>query len=132
MIGNHFGEEHTLEMMKRHWQWRGMATDVTDYVRSCVKYQKTKHDTRRTPGLLHPILAEYPWHIVTLDFVSKFAPAARTNNNQCLVIVDKFSKYTILEACHTTIDAKETTRIVVKRVVAPFGVPKVVISDRGP
>ena len=131
-IGNHFGEERTLEMMKRHWQWRGMATDVTDYVRSCVKCQKTKHDTRRTPGLLHPILAEYPWHIVTLDFVSKFAPAARTNNNQCLVIVDKFSKYTFLEACYTTIDAKETARIFVKRVVAPFGVPKVVISDRGP
>ena len=131
-VGNHFGEERTLEMMKRNWQWKGMATDVTDYVQSCVRCQKTKHDTRKTPGLLHPILAEYPWHLVTMDFVSKFAPALRTKHNQILVIVDKFTKYTILEGCSTSIDAKETARIFIKRVIAPFGVPKVVISDRGP
>ena len=131
-VGSHFGEERTLEMMKRNWRWRGLTTDVTDYVRSCVRCQKTKHDTRKSAGLLFPIVAEYPWHIVTMDFVCRFTPASRTQNNQCLVIVDKFSKYTILEGCHTNIDAKETARIFIKRVVSPFGVPKVVISDRGP
>ena len=131
-VGSHFGEERTLEMMKRNWRWRGLTTDVTDYVRSCVRCQKTKHDTRKSAGLLFPIVAEYPWHIVTMDFVSRFTPASRTQNNQCLVIIDKFSKYTILEGCHTNIDAKETARIFIKRVVSPFGVPKVVISDRGP
>ena len=131
-VGSHFGEERTLEMMKRNWRWRGLTTDVTDYVRSCVRCQKTKHDTRKSAGLLFPIVAEYPWHIVTMDFVSRFTPASQTQNNQCLVIVDKFSKYTILEGCHTNIDAKETARIFIKRVVSPFGVPKVVISDRGP
>ena len=131
-VGGHFGEERTLEMMKRNWRWRGMTTDVIDYVRSCVKCQKTKHDTRKPAGLLFPIVAQCPWHIVTMDFVSKFASAANTHHNQCLVIIDKFTKYTILEGCHTTIDAKDTARIFIKRVIAPFGVPKVVISDRGP
>ena len=109
-----------------------MATDVTDYVQSCVRCQKTKHDTRKTPGLLHPILAEYPWHLVTMDFVSNSRRLLGTKHNQILVIVDKFTKYTILEGCSTSIDAKETARIFIKRVIAPFGVPKVVISDRGP
>ena len=109
-----------------------MTTDVVDYVRSCVKCQKTKHNTRKPAGLLFPILAQHPWHIVTMDFVSKFATVPHTRHNQCLVIIDKFSKYTILEGCHTSIDAKDTARIFIKRVIAPFGVPKVVISDRGP
>ena len=109
-----------------------MTTDVIDYVRSCVRCQKTKHETRKTAGLLFPIVAEYHWHIVTKDFVSRFTPASRTQHNQCLVMIDKFSKYTVLEGCHTAIDAKETARIFIRRVVFPFGVPKVVISDRGP
>ena len=59
-VGSHFGEERTLEMIKRNWRWRGLTTDVTNYVRSCVHYQKTKHDTRKSAGLLFPIVAEYP------------------------------------------------------------------------
>ena len=50
----------------------------------------------------------------------------------CLVIVDKFSKYVILEGVAETVTAKDTAEILLRRVIACFGVPEVVISDRGP
>ena len=73
-----------------------------------------------------------PWQIVTLDLVGKFTPAADSGHNSCLVIVDKFSKYTMLEGCSDAIGARETATIFIKRVVSVWGVPAIVISDRGP
>ena len=91
-----------------------------------------KHDTQRLKGLLQPILAAYPWHTVTLDLVGKFEPGEVTRNTYCLVIVDKFSKYTILQSVPEACDAKLVADIFIKQVIATFGVPVRVISDRGP
>ena len=131
-MGGHFGVEKTLEKMRRFWFWQGLAHDVDVYVHSCVRCQKTKHETTRPKGLLYPLVASRPWQMVTLDFVGKFSLAAGTHNNTCLVIVDKFSKYTILEGVPENIDAKTTANIFIKRVVSIWGVPAIVISDRGP
>jgi len=90
-----------------------------------------KHSTVKPRGLLKPILAEKPWQIVTMDLVGKFAPAETSNNTHCLVIVDKFSKFVILESVPETLSAAQTAEIFLRRVVSVFGVPSVVITDRG-
>ena len=131
-MGGHFGIEKTLEKVKRYWTWPGLPHDVALYVQSCVSCQKTKHETSKPKGLLYPLVASRPWQIVTIDLVGKFAPAEETRHNTCLVIVDKFSKYTILEGVPESIDARMTARILIKRVISVWGVPAVVISDRGP
>ena len=131
-MGGHFGVEKTLEKVRRYWTWTGLSHDVETYVRTCVPCQKTKHETCRPKGLLFPLVATRPWQMVTLDFVGKFAPAAGTQHNTCLVIVDKFSKYTILEGVPEQVDARMTARIFIRRVVSVWGVPALVISDRGP
>ena len=69
---------------------------------------------------------------MTLDFVGGFAPAPNTQHTYCLVIVDKFTKYTILEGVDETVTAEQTAKIFVKRVVAEHGVPSIILSDRGP
>ena len=130
-LGGHFGQAKTLEKVRRLWQWRGLANDVKEYVASCPLCQHMKHSTVKPRGLLKPILAEKPWQIVTLDLVGKFAPAENTQNTHCLVMVDKFSKFVILEAVPETLTAAHTAEIFLRRVVSVFGVPSVVISDRG-
>ena len=67
-----------------------------------------------------------------MDFVGKFTPSASSGKTHCLVIVDKFSKYVILEPVHETVTAKDTADILIKRVISEHGVPARVISDRGP
>ena len=64
--------------------------------------------------------------------MSGLPPASNPQFSQVLVIVDKFSKYTILELCPATMTALDTAKVFIRRVIANFGLPKVVISDRGP
>ena len=56
----------------------------------------------------------------------------KTRNAQILVMVDKFSKYVLLEPCPLEVDATQTAVIFIRRVVGDHGVLSVVISDRGP
>ena len=130
-LGGHFGQAKTLEKIRRLWHWRGLAQDVKDYVASCPLCQHMKHSNVKARGLLKPILAERPWQIVTMDLVGKFAPSSGKLNTHCLVIVDKFSKFVLLEAVPETLTSEQTAEIFLRRVVSVFGVPSVVITDRG-
>ena len=132
IFGGHFGVDKTLEKIKRYWFWPKMSQDVEEYIKTCSVCQKTKHSTQRAPGLLKPIQANFPWQIVTMDFVGKFAPGRLTGNTMCLVMVDKFSKYVMFESVPESVDAEQTADIFLRRVVSQFGVPETVISDRGP
>ena len=59
-------------------------------------------------------------------------PASKTRHTYILVMVDKFSKYVLLEGCPEGMTAEDTAQIVLTRVIAHFGLPQVVLSDRGP
>ena len=131
-LSGHFGTDRTLYNLRQKWRWRGMARDVDDYVSSCLRCQRSKHRNIKPPGQLHPILATQPGEIITLDFVSKFAPANLTRHMQCLVLTDKFSRFVMLEGCPLECSAEEAARIFIKRVIPLFGFPIKVISDRGP
>ena len=46
--------------------------------------------------------------------------------------MDKFSKYVLLESVPETINSEQAAAIFLRKVISQFGVPEVVISDRGP
>ena len=132
MLAGHFGVTKTLEKLRRQWIWPGMAQDVREYVATCPLCQSMKHSNVKPRGLLRPILANKPWEVVTMDFVGQFAPDAVHGYTHCLIIVDKFSKFTLLEPVTANVTAEQTADIFLRRVVAIFGIPRLVISDRGP
>ena len=132
ITSGHGGIEKTLQRLKEKWFWTGMRADVGRYVSTCVKCQKVRANNRKAAGLLHPILANDVGDIVTLDFMSKFVSARGTGYQQCLIIVDKFSRFVCLQGCSISIDAQETARLFLARVLPIFGVLRKVISDRGP
>ena len=131
-MAGHFGIERTLEIVQRRWHWRGIQRDVREYVKTCAICQRAKHANTKSAGELHPIVASRPWEIITLDFVSGLPKDPHTKAEQILVIVDKFTKYVMLEPCSIDIDAIQTASIFTKRVIGEHGIPSVVISDRGP
>ena len=70
--------------------------------------------------------------MVAIDFLSGFPKAAQTGNTDCLVIVDKFTKWVSAIPCRRNPSATETARMLIQGVFQTFGFPEVVISDRGP
>ena len=101
----HFGAEKTQALVERYWKWKGLARDVRLYVRSYDKCQRYKHQVTPSAGHLHPIVAQQPWQILTVDFVGGLPPAAGTGCVQVLIMVDKFSKYVCLEPCAAEVSA---------------------------
>ena len=132
LFSGHFGQFKTLKLLSQYWFWPTMKEDVREYVQICVRCQKVKSSTRKASGLLYPLTAPTPGHTITLDFVSKFMPAEKTKNDQCLVMVDKFSKFVMLKGCRSSITAEETAQLFYEKVFPLFGAPRVVLSDRGP
>ena len=123
MFSGHFGQFKTLKLLSKNWYWVSMKEDVREYVQTCVRCQKVKSSTCKAPGLLHPLTVSQPGHTITLDFVSKFTPAEKTRNDQCLVMVDKFTKFVMLRGCRSSITAEETARLFHEKVFPLFGCP---------
>ena len=132
ITSGHFGEEKTWDKLRETWYWPGARRDVKEYVSTCPICLKVRATTQKLYGTLFPIPAHEPGQLVTLDFVSKFVPAQRTSYQQCLVKVDKFSRFVFLQGCAMTVTAQDTALYFLRRVIPILGVPHKVISDRGP
>lgn len=75
------------------------------------------------------IEVEMPWQHVYIDLLGPY-PRSKAGNTSLLVILDKFSKYTMLKPLH-----KATATNIVKYLVAEifrvYGVPETILSDNG-
>ena len=49
-----------------------------------------------------------------------------------MVIVDRFTKFAIMKPITKTINARQTAQIIIQEVIANFGTPKKLMTDRGP
>ncbi|MBW0523674.1 hypothetical protein O181_063389 [Austropuccinia psidii MF-1] len=71
-----------------------------------------------------------PWEIVHMDWVAGLPPGGYRIYNECLVIVDRFSKTTIFLQCHKDETAMDKALLIWNRVISWTGIFKNIISDR--
>ncbi|KAK9702192.1 Integrase core domain [Popillia japonica] len=83
----------------------------------------------RKAGCLHPIeKAAIPFDTVHIDHLEPFSRSSR-GNSYILVVVDGFTKFTLIKATKTVSTAETVTKL--REVFGEFGYPRRVISDRG-
>lgn len=128
--GGHLGIDKTLRRVAMNFRWKGMESDVIEYVNSCVRCAASKSTNQKPAGKLIPIPVTGKGDTITMDFVGPMPLTAR-NKNMILVMVDKFSKRAWYEAVRSSITAKELAVVFYNTVVRHQGVPRVIISDRG-
>jgi hypothetical protein len=88
-----------------------------------------------TPHKLYRLLKPLPiptecWHDVSLDFV--FGLPLSSGFNSILVVKDQFSKRAHYLPCLTTINAPQTADLFFREIFRLHGLPKTIVSDRGP
>lgn len=102
-----------------------MRQFVTKYV-NCFYY---KVQSGKRPGNLNPIeKVTVPYHTLHIDHLGPFIKSKK-GNTQLFVMVDGFTKFTILEPVRNG-----KTKHVVKClqvVIDIFGIPTCIITDRG-
>jgi hypothetical protein len=107
-----------------------MKDDVERYVRGCPDCQQFKILRQKAHNPLNPLPpATYPFQKISIDHVS---PLPQSDSfDAILVIVDFFTKFKILVACHSNDTSKDLANIFIQKVFGYFGTPKEIVSDRG-
>ena len=130
VLAGHFGQNRTLEIIRREYTWPGVRTFVRDYCQSCVLCKRNKKPRHKPYGLLQPLpVPTRPWDSISMDFIEELPMSG--DFNSILVIIDRSSKQGIFIACDIHITAPELARLFLIHVFSKHGVPSHVTSDRG-
>lgn len=125
----HFAFQKTLDLIRRHYWFKGMARFVKKYVNACLNCLYSKSLSGAKAGLLHPIpKAKVPFETLHIDHLGPFVKSKK-NHAYILVIVDGFTKFTFITPVRNT-----KVKYVVKAledIIYLFGPPARIISDRG-
>lgn len=127
--GAHAGYHRTYNRIANTYYWPRMSRDIKKYTSTCDICQKSKPRRHAPVGFLQPIaIPSRPFEVVTMDFIPELPKSQGYDN--CFVIVDKLTKYGLFIPTTTGISAEDTAKLFFQHVVAHYGLPRQVISDR--
>jgi transposase InsO family protein len=134
-LAGHFGRSRTLELIKRKYYWPNLDRDVAEYVKDCQVCQGATARRHKPYGELQSLpIPSRPFIELSMDFVTGLPPAFYQGRevDSVLVIVDRFTKWSLFLAVSTTITAAELAELFHNSVELRFGPPEGIVSDRGP
>ena len=128
-LEGHFGAgEIYKKLLSRGFHWEHMLADAVKFCAgcaTCMRYQI--HRQGFNP--LQSVDAKLPWDHIAMDLAGPIKPTSNTGERFVLVVVDVFTRFTILRAIPDK--RKETIAIELWKIFCQFGPPKIVQSDNG-
>jgi hypothetical protein len=126
----HPGKNRTIELVSRYYWWPRMGGFITSYIEGCDKCQRYRKDLH-PKALIHPQeVPEGPWQIIGVDLIG---PLPLSHGKDAILnIVDHYTKQIHLFPVTTQITADGVASIYFEQVFPLHGIPKCIISDRGP
>ncbi|KAI3355553.1 hypothetical protein L3Q82_018388 [Scortum barcoo] len=133
----HPGINRTISLIKRHFWWRNMEADIRGFVQACTV---SAPEGRALINLRHPASFSFqpflflggPGSHIALDFVTVTGLPPSNGKTVILTIVDRFSKAAHFVALAKLPTARETADLLANHVVRLHGIPRDIVSDRGP
>jgi len=130
-IGGHGGQWKTIELVTRNFWWPGVTKEIKRYMEGYDACQRNKNRTEQPAGKLMPnSIPEKPWMHISADFITKL-PLAQ-GYDSILVVVDRLTKMVHFIPTTEKTSAEGLARLFRDNVWKLHGLPKSIISDRGP
>ena len=130
ILSGHFGQNKTLQLIRRDYVWQKLRSFVIDYCRSCTICKHSKTPRHRPYGLLQQLpVPELPWNSISMDFIEQLPSSS--GFTAILVVVDRLTKQGIFIPTDDTITSPRLAELFVLHIFSKHGVPSHVTSDRG-
>jgi len=127
-LAGHLGSEKTRRRIMQDYYWTGMSKDIENYILNCDKCQFYKDNIRKAPISPHYI-PKQPFELVSLDLIGPLN-ATSANNRYILVIMDHLTRYPFIMAI-PEISSQTIANSLIDNVISQYGIPKLLLSDRG-
>ena len=135
--GGHYRDEVTLASVRDHYFWKGMARDVSNFVKSCEACCLNADSPPGLAGYYQPSAApspgSIPWRCVSFDFVTGGLPEMQCKGRACgqiLVISDQLSRLVKILPCPINITAAGVAELYYEEVFPTLGMPAEIKGDR--
>jgi len=114
-----------------YFYWKGIRSDIANFVHKCAVCQRNKYDTSAYPGLLQPLpIHALPWTNICMDFIEGLP---RSNGKTVIwVIVDRLTKTGHFIALSHPYSAQSLVPIFLDNIFKLHGFPATITSDRDP
>ena len=131
VFAGHRGQHSTSRLIRKGYWWPKMNGQISRYVRACPACARAKPQSRSSATTLQPHdVPPEPWHTIALDLVGPLPLS--DGYDTVLTIVDKLTKYTYFIPVSRDISSEGIAQIYAKKIFPDRGIPKKIISDRGP
>lgn len=108
-----------------------MDSDTREFVKACSTCSRNKTPHQPSPELLQPLpVPARPWSHIALDFVTGLPPSQ--GHTVILTVVDWFSKAAHFVPIAKLPSGREAADTLLHHVFRIHGIPKDIVSDRGP
>jgi hypothetical protein len=128
----HPGGTKMYQDLKEQFWWHGMKREIAFYISRCDVCQHVKAEHQRPTGLLQPLKVPlWKWEEVVMEFITGL-PTSSRGHNSIWVIVDRLTKVAHFIPVKTTDHGNRLAELYLSRIVSLHGIPKTIVSDRGP
>ena len=129
MFSGNFSVKSIYEKLAKRYWWQGMYIDVYTHCKSCLTCASYRGAGYRTRPPLKPLDVGGPFERIGVDILEM--PKTERGNSYIIVFMDYLTKWP--EAYAISNQSSETiARLLVENVICHHGVPKELLSDRGP
>lgn len=125
----HYGVEKTIDRIAKRYFWKGMRTQIENYIRKCIQCQRYKPSNLKPAGLLQTSALNQRFEVVSFDL---FGPLPKTDRDETwiFIIEDLASRWVELFALKQA-TAEECARVLLDEIILRYGTPRRFISDNG-
>ena len=129
VAAGHSGVKKTVEKIKLHYDWNGLARDVKKFVKKCEICQKFNLMRKNKAKM---VITDTPLEALDKCYLDIVGPLPKTSkgNMYILTFQDGLSKFVQAIPIKVT-DSKTVADKFVKHIVSCLGLPKVILSDQG-
>lgn len=129
-IAGHLGSSRMYNRIHDQYYWKGMRSDIENYVKRCKLCQENKalRKNNRAPMEITSTSTE-SFQRVSLDIVGPLPESGSAKLKYILTLQDDLTKYSLAYPIRST-TAEETSECLI-HFISLFGIPKTILTDQG-